>query len=115
MKPQRTLVITPSLDNLAFWLQNHATVLSGRVSFGSSMSNADPDRNIHCFKATGTTPATANTEFAITHNFGQIPNTLVGWDTNNGGVLYRSTTPWTKTQVFLKCTTASAAFNVILA
>jgi hypothetical protein len=79
------------------------------------MSNADADNNMQCWKAKGATPATANTDFTIQHSLGRVPLTINGQDTNNGGVLYRSpATPWTKTTITLRCTTATAAYNVIV-
>lgn len=113
MKPQRRpMAMTP--HGIYNAIRNHGRVLAQQVSFGSTMSNKEFDRNIQCSKASGTTPGVANTEFAVNHNLNRVPITLAGWDTNNGGVLYRSTTPWTKTQVFLKCTTATAAYNLVL-
>lgn len=114
MRPQRTIALTPGLNNLAGQSQQLARVLSGNTSYGTTMSNADQQNNMNCFKATGTTPGSANTEFAIQHTLGRIPITIDAQDTNNGGLLYRSSTPWTKTTVYLKCTTASAAYNMIL-
>ena len=113
MKPQRRplLMTTKAIYDFG---RNHGRVLAGQVSFGATMLNKEFDRNIQCSKASGATPVGANTEFAVSHNLNRVPITLGGWDTNNGGVLYRSTTPWTKTQVFLKCTTASAAYNLVL-
>lgn len=79
------------------------------------MSNELQDRNLDVSKAQGTTPGTANTEFAVAHILNRVPITIVGQDTDNGGLLYRGTTPWTKTTAYLKSTTASAVYNVILA
>ena len=101
--------------------------MSGNISFGATMSNIDPTQNMNAWKASGTTPATANTEFAIPHHLKYVPLTILGADTNNGGVLYRSTTAWTAAptqptgtppvppvgHIYLKCTTASAVYNVI--
>lgn len=78
------------------------------------MDNELQDRNLDVSKAMGTTPA-ASTEFAVPHILGRIPITIVGQDTNNGGLLYRSTTAWTKDTVFLKCTTAGATYRLVLA
>lgn len=97
-----------------------------RISFGTSVPNAtapgqtmtgnvEPDRNIDCWKATGTTPGAADTDFTISHNLGRIPTTIGGQDTNNGGLLYRSpVTVWTTTTVTLRCTKASSNFIVVL-
>lgn len=102
------------MDNIVDWLQRHARVLDGNVSFGASNVNKNNrDRNIDSTMASGTTPGTANVEFAITHTLGRIPVTFFG-HTDNGGVLYKSTTAWTKTTVYLKCTTVSANYQVVL-
>lgn len=84
------------------------------ISFGETMSNAAPDQNLECWKASGTSPGVANTDFTINHSLGRIPITIAGQDTNNGGLLYRGSVAWTKTQVTLRCTTATAAYNVVL-
>src|SRR5215469_2619310 len=115
MRAQPTIlgdVNTPT--NITRWSERLARVLNTNVSYGSTMSNADKDRNIDCSKATGTTPGFANTDFTIQHSLGRIPNTIVGQDTNNGGLLYRGSVAWTKTSITLRCTTASAAYNVIV-
>jgi len=100
--------------NQARWTERLAKVLNGGVNFGSTMSNSDKDMNMNAWKAQGTTPGAANTDFTITHSLNRIPNTIVGQDTNNGGLLYRGSVAWTKTTITLRCTTASATYNVIL-
>ncbi len=106
---------TVNLKTLHDLGKNHARVLGGQVSFGATMSNAEQDRNMFCSKASGTTPGVANTDFAVSHGLGRLPITLAGWDTNNGGVIYRSpATAWTKTTATLRCTTVSAVYNLIL-
>lgn len=112
MKPPR---VPDSLEPMGIdkHLQTVSKVLSN-ISFGSDMNNKSLDRNVNCWKASGVAPGAANTEFTITHGLGRIPLTLGGYDTNNGGVIYRSATAWTKTQVFLKCTVASSAYNLVI-
>ena len=114
MKPIRMhSFVTPTFDTISNWLVNHGRVLSN-ISYGNS--NGDPSRNIINWLASGTTPGVANTDFTITHALGYIPTTIIGQDTNNGGVLYRSpATAWTKTTVTLRCTTVSAAYVVRVA
>ena len=101
--------------NQARWTERIAKVVNGGISFGDTMSNKDGDININCWKAQGTTPGAANTNFTINHSLGRVPLTIVGQDTNNGGLLYRGSVAWTKTTVTLRCTTATATYNVILA
>lgn len=115
MRPQSTCLGDENVPrNLARWSERHARVLAGNINYGSTMSNADRDMNMNCWKAKGTTPAIANTDFTIQHSLGRIPLTINGQDTNNGGVLYRGSVAWTKTAITLRCTTASAAYNVIV-
>ena len=141
MRVQRTATQSKQPDNLARWLEQVTRVMSGNISFCGSMANPgellpngtinrDDSQNMSVWKASGTTPAAANTEFTIAHQLKYVPLTILGQDTNNGGVLYRSTTAWTAKatgqqantaipsevgagHIYLKCTTASAAYNVI--
>jgi hypothetical protein len=121
MRPQRS-VLTPTPENLRRQAEVNARVLSGNVSYGADMTNSALDKNMSVWKATGTSPATANTDFTIKHSLTgangkpRKPITIVGQDGNNGGVLYRSpVTAWTSATVTLRCTTASMAYNLILA
>lgn len=113
MKPlRRPMLMTPT--GIYNAIRNHGRVLHQQVSFGALPgTNKEFDRNIQCSKAAGTTPGVANTEFAVNHSLNRVPVTFFG-HTDNGGVIYKSTTPWTKTQIFLKCTTASANFGVVI-
>jgi len=113
MKPQRThAFVTPTWDTIAAWLANHGRVLQN-IHYGTT--NADPGKNIVSWLASGVSPGAANTDFTITHGLGYIPTTIIGQDTNNGGLLYRGSVAWTKTAVTLRCTTATATYNVRLA
>jgi hypothetical protein len=65
----------------------------------------------------GTSPGTANTEFAITHNLGRIPQGYFVGGVNPAGTLYQlagSGTAWTTTQIFVKCTVATVSFEVYI-
>lgn len=94
----------------------NAYVLGGNVSYGHTMENTDQDLNLKIWKATGTSPGTPDTDFTINHELGQVPLTIVGQTTTNGGFLYKSpVTPWTTTTVTLRSTKASSVYDVILA
>jgi hypothetical protein len=101
-----------TMDNIAEHLRDIKKLSMGNVSFGATNDDKSADRNIECSKASGTSPA-ANTEFAVTHSLKRVPLTFFG-HTDNGGVLYKSTTAWNKTQIFLKCTTATANYQVFI-
>jgi hypothetical protein len=107
--PRNPLDLTRHSERLAL-------VLNGNVNFGSTMSNADQDMNMNAFKHAGTSPGAANTDFTLTHQLGRVPLTIVGQDTKDGSILYRSpTTPWTKTTITLRSTGASSVYNLIVA
>lgn len=115
MRAQPTILGDPRRPtDITRWNERLARVLNGNVSFGSTMDNADQDKNMSCWKASGTTPG-AGVEFSITHSLGRVPLTIVGQDTSNGAVLYRGATPWTATTVYLKSTIGAANYRVILA
>jgi len=105
--------VTPTFDTIAEWLRNHGRVLAGNVSLGAS--NTDPSKNIINWKASGVSPGAPDTDFTVTHGLGYVPGTIIGQDTNNGGLLYRGTVAWTKTTVTLRSTKATSTYNVWLA
>ena len=115
MRPLRAhaFVVTPTFDTIAEWIKNHGRVLDGNIHFG--LNNTDRQRNIVSWLASGNSPGVANTDFTVAHGLGYVPTTIIGQDTNNGGLLYRGSVAWTKTAVTLRCTTATAAYNVRLA
>lgn len=113
MRVQRTLGMIPTSGQRMSEI--NAYVLGGNVSYGHTMDNTDQDLNLKVWKATGTSPVTPDTDFTINHDLGQVPLTIVGQDTDNGGLIYRGSVPWTTTQVTLRSTKASSVFNVILA
>jgi hypothetical protein len=111
-------------DDILMTQQQTNKVLSGQVSFGKTAVNStyqSPDQaNIQTWKATGVTPGTPNVEFTVSHNFQWAP-WFFQFITNNGGVIYQSratlgtaATNSTQGVIFLKCTTASAAFTLML-
>lgn len=62
-------------------------------------------------------PATfgaANTELAVIHNLGYVPNGYLVIQNSNGGVIYTSTTAATATTIYLKSTVASTAVTLIV-
>jgi hypothetical protein len=120
MRVARTIIDNIS-TMLRQWLESMAVALDGHICFGDTMSNTDTTTNMECWKFTGTSPGAANTDFTLSHSLTdsnghpRVPLTIVGQDTKDGSVLYRSpATPWTKTTITLRSTGASSVYNVIV-
>jgi len=81
---------------------------------GTSVTIVDEDMNFDGQKVAATSPAIPNTEFAISHSLGRVPIGFTFLGGSNQGVVYRSTTPWTKTQIFLKETQGTNVFTILI-
>lgn len=86
-------------------LSNLGNLLNRGISF---------DDNIDCRELTVTTNVAPDTEDTIPHTLGRIPVRFIVTDINKGGVVYRGLTAFTKTNIYLKCTTASTAVKVLI-
>jgi len=84
------------------------------ISFGQETDNTDLGQNITGQWVTGTSPATADTEFSITVNLGYTP---VGFDVkrqDKAASFYDSGTAWTATTIYLKCSVASVKYTLFV-
>jgi hypothetical protein len=87
------------------------TAINGRLTFGDGV---DID-NIKGKWASFESHAVANTEFAVTHDLGQIPVGYIDVGTKDkAGVLYKGTTAWTTTTIYLKCSIASTTCLIFI-
>lgn len=123
-KPQYPI----TLDSVYSYLELVCNVLAHRVSFGSTFNangtgNNDTDNNMDCWKATGTTPGGADTEFAVNHNLTRIPIFFIYFLDKAGDLYsyYGGMTAWTAATsagndgaIYLKCSVASADYRIIL-
>ena len=94
-------------------LVNIFNVLKGRVRFGDAIDGYRGENIAGEFK-TFVTSATPNAENTISHGLGAVP---VGWlvvSKDKAGDLYASTTAWTSTKLYLKCSVASVSYKVFL-
>jgi hypothetical protein len=112
MKPPRALdfSINQTPDNL----EQLSKVLAGNVSFGQSTTNTDQGRNINGWMATGTSPAGPNTEFAVAHGLGRIPIGFFVLSTDKAAHIYKSTTAWTTSNIYLKSDVASVTYTLFI-
>lgn len=79
--------------------------LQGRVRFGENISG-------RFFNVSDT--GSANTEFSINHNLSSIPTGYLVTSISNAGIIYKSSTSWTSSNVYLKCSSANAAVTLFL-
>ena len=86
--------------------------LQGRVRFGPATSGNNGE-NIHGQWVTFTT-STADTEVTVPHTCGVIPVGYLVTKINKGGVIYDSGTTWTSTNIYIKCSVATATVDLFL-
>lgn len=90
--------------------------ISGRIRFGDGADGTSGE-NISGQFQQFTSHASANTEFAVSHDLGVIPvGAIVIWQ-DKAGDLYQGPstgTSWTSTNVYFKCSVSSVTFKVFL-
>jgi hypothetical protein len=94
-------------------LINIFNAFKGRIRFGDT-TNASRGENIAGEFRTFTSSATPNAEFSLAHTLGA---TALGWiviNKNKAGDLYKGSTAWTSSSVYLKCSVASVSFTIFL-
>lgn len=122
MKPPRSIGIHRSPVDFSHVkpLVNQMLKVLSNISFGTTTSNVDADMNMQVWKATGVSPVTPNTEFAVTHNLSHVPIGFMVVSANVAGHLFKSTTAWTRAtptalgSIFLKADVASITFTIII-
>ena len=60
------------------------------------------------------TTSTANTEFAVDHGLGAIPNGYIVIGQDKAGDVYNSTTAWTTSTIYLKASVATMTLRLIV-
>lgn len=92
--------------------------INGGLDFGSS-SQTDPTQytgNMDGQWANVTAPGTPDTEFAIPHTLGRTPS-FYFYNSDRAASLYQlpaTGTAWTNTNIYVKCSVASAVLNVFI-
>lgn len=114
----RNLVVEdPELRNQLRRMDQDMTNLflfsQGRVRFGDS-GDGDRGENISGEWQVISDTGSADTEFSVTHTLGAVPVGYFVTKTNKGGVVYASTTAWTSSTIYLKCSAANTAITIFL-
>ena len=72
------------------------------------------DDNIDCDIVEFTSSATPDAENTVAHNLGKVPEHVIVTSLDKGAVIYKGTTAFTATNVYLKATLASTAVKIVL-
>ena len=94
-------------------LANIILALTGRVRFGRG-TDGDRGENIHGEFQQIVTNATPDTEDATAHTLGSVPVGFLVLHTNKAGVIYKGTTTWTATNIYLRSNVASVTALLFL-
>ena len=86
---------------------------NGRVRFGDGADKARGE-NISGEFHTYTTNGTPDTEDTIAHTLGSIPVGYIVISQNKAASLYRGSSAWDNTKIYLKCNVASVAVKIFL-
>lgn len=106
---------TNGLISLTGINNNNSNAINGNLSFGN-ISAGKVSGNLHSQMFTGTSPATANTAFTLTHDLGQIPNGAILIQSNAAATLYGNMNDqsWTTTTITLLMSVASVDYVIII-
>lgn len=94
-------------------VENHTRILSGNISFG--VDNLDQSKNVLGFHAIGiVTPVAPNTDFAVPYVLPFLPTRYWIVSISANANIYTGVTPWTSTEIFLRCSVASVTLSLFI-
>jgi len=85
-------------------------MLENNLSFGDG---TNPDNLAGQWK-NYTTNAVADTEDAVSHTLSRVPIGFLVFSASKAGILYKGSTAWTSTSIFLKCSAASTVVRIFI-
>jgi len=88
------------ITELGKWDIGLKSILDRGISFSD---------NIDAVSISFTSSGTPDAENTVAHTLGKVPTGFLVYDLNKGAVVYRGTTSWTATNIYLKVNTASTA------
>lgn len=112
MRPPSSQGVAASPAQLQTFLDQLQRVLSGNISFGST--GGVSDRNILCTQVSGTSPGVSDTEFTVAHNLGRIPIGFIVVSVDKAAIIYKSTTAWTSSNIYLKANATSVSYVLLV-
>lgn len=94
----KKIILKKLLQVLADWQFSVKSILDHGISFQD---------NVDIASITFTSSGTPDAENAVAHTLGKVPTGFLIYDLNKGAVVYKGTTAWTKTTIYLKVNTAT--------
>lgn len=94
------------------WTEDLYKLTNRNISFGTLVNGVD--QNIQGQMVDVANTGAANTEFSVIHNLGYIPQFYDVKYINVSGNVYVSTTAWSKTKAFFKCSAATAHVRLFI-
>jgi hypothetical protein len=91
------------LETLGRHLQQIAQCVNGQLSFGSGVDA----ENVRGKWITYVSNAVADTEDTVAHNLVVVPIGYLVFSVDKAGVVYKGTTTWTTSNLYLKCNAAT--------
>jgi len=120
MKPIRP-IHDKNLSNLRDVHDRVHTILDGNVSLGAvsnlgaaASQSVEQKGNLDVAHAGATAPGVANTDFAVTHNLNRVPSGFIVTNSSAPCHVYGGGTPWTATQIFVKCDVINVLLNFMI-
>lgn len=83
--------------------KNVVTILNRGIAF---------DDNVDCRDCQFTSSGTPDAENTVAHTLGKVPTGFIVYSINKGAVVYKGTTAWTSTNIYLKVNVATVAVKI---
>ena len=87
------------------WANNQRAILDRGISF---------DDNVDAVEVTFTSSGTPDAENTVAHSLGRVPSRFVVSSIDKAAIVYKGSTAFTKTNVYLKVNVATVAVKVLL-
>lgn len=98
-------VIMKLLQVLAEWQSLVKVILDRGISFSD---------NLDIVSVSFTSSATPDAENTVAHDLGKTPTGFIVCSIDKGAIVYNGVGSWTKTNIYLKCNTASTAVKALV-
>lgn len=108
-------IAVQQLQTLVGESSSTANAIDGNLSFGN-LSEGQTQGNLKTELLQGTSPATANTAFTLTHTLGKIPNGAILVQSSVAAILYGSaaTEGWTDSTITLLLNEVSVNYVILV-